>query len=45
MKRKDFNELKKVKTAKQIIYMYCHNLIYLTSRQLDEVIELKNKEV
>lgn len=44
MIRKDLKKLKKEKTAKQIIYLHCHNEIYLTDKQLNEMIELKNKE-
>ncbi|MBQ7798758.1 MAG: hypothetical protein IJ371_06525 [Clostridia bacterium] len=44
MIRKDLKKLKKEKTPKQIIYLHCHNEIYLTSKQLTEIIELKNKE-
>lgn len=44
MKVKEFKKLKKELDAKQIIYLHCHNLIYLTSRQLGEVIELKNRK-
>lgn len=44
MIRKDLKKLKKEKTPKQIIYLHCHNEIYLTDKQLNEMIELKNKE-
>lgn len=43
MRIKDFKKLKKEKTPKQIIALHIHNLIYLTDKQLDEVLELKNK--
>lgn len=42
MERKKLKELLKVKSAKEIIYLYCHNKIYLTGKQLDEMVELKN---
>lgn len=44
MKIKEFKKLKKEMEPKKIIYRYCHNLIYLTSKQLDEIIELKNRK-
>ena len=43
MKTKEFNKLLKTEKAKKIIYMHCFEKIYLTKKQLDIVIELKNK--
>lgn len=45
MRVREFEKLKKQLDAKQIIYLHCHNLIYLTSKQLGEVIDLKNRKV
>ena len=45
MTNKNFKKIKKEFTPKQIIYRHCHNLIFLTSKQLDEIIKLKNGEV
>ena len=39
MRRKDFSELKKKKTPKQIIHLHANNMITLTNKQLDELIE------
>lgn len=44
MTNKNFKKIKKEFTPKQIIYRHCHSLIFLTSKQLDEVIELKNRK-
>ncbi len=44
MKKKEFNKLLKEKTPKEIINMYTTLKIYLTDRQLDYVINLKNKK-
>lgn len=40
---KDLKKLKKEKTAKEIIYMHCNNKIFLTDKQLDTLIEEKNR--
>ena len=40
---KDLKKLKKEKTAKEIIYMHCSNKIFLTDKQLDKLIEEKNR--
>ena len=45
MTNKNFKKIKKEFTPKQIIYRHCHNLIFLTSKQLDEIIKLENGEV
>lgn len=42
MERKKLEELLKSKSPKEIIYLHCHNKIYLTGKQLNELIELKN---
>lgn len=44
MKKKEFNKLLKEKTPKEIIYMYTMWKINLTDKQLDYVIDLKNKK-
>ena len=44
MRTKDLAKLKKTKTPQQIIYLHCHNEIYLTDKQIDEMIELKKQE-
>lgn len=43
MKIKEFNKLLKVERPKKIIYMHCFEQIFLTKKQLDIVIDLKNK--
>lgn len=43
MKTKDLANLKKEKTAQQIIYLHCHNKIFLTNKQIDSLIKEKNK--
>lgn len=43
MERKKLKELLKQKTPKEIIKLYCLGDVYLTEKQLGEVIELKNK--
>ena len=40
---KQFKKLLKQCGAKKVIYMHCMRKINLTSKQLDEAIELKNK--
>ena len=42
MERKKIEKLLENKSAKEIIYLYCNNKIYLTGKQLEELIELKN---
>lgn len=44
MKTQEFNELLKAEEPKRIIYLYCTNQIYLYSKQLDRVINLKNEK-
>jgi hypothetical protein len=44
MEDKDFKELLKTKQYKKIIYMHCNRRIKLTSKQLEIVIKLKQKE-
>ena len=43
MKIKEFKKLKKQLDPKKIIYKHCNLEIYLTDRQLQEIIDLKNK--
>lgn len=43
MERKKLKELLKTKSPKQIINLYCIGKIYLTDKQLTEIIDLKNK--
>lgn len=43
MRVKDFKKLLKNDTPKHIIYLHTLSKINLTSKQLDEVIALKNK--
>lgn len=43
MKDKDFKKLMDEHSAKKIIQMHIMSEINLTSKQLDKVIELKNK--
>ena len=43
MKTKDFKKILKEKNSQEIIYMHCFEKIYLTSKQLDLVIERKNR--
>lgn len=43
MEKKAFEKLLKKETPKRIIYLYICDKIYLTSKQLDKVIALKNK--
>lgn len=43
MERKKLKELLKKKTPKEMIKLYCLGDIYLTDKQLEEMIELKNK--
>ena len=42
MKRKDFNKLLKNDNPKHIIFLHTISKIFLTNKQLDEVIALKN---
>ena len=39
MRRTDFNKLKKKKTPHQILNMHCNYLVYLTKKQVNELIE------
>lgn len=43
MKIKEFNKLLKIEKPKKIIYMHCIEKIFLTKKQLNIVIDLKNK--
>lgn len=43
MRANEYKKLLKSKTPKKIIYMHVASKINLTSKQLDEVIALKNK--
>lgn len=45
MEKKKFEKLLKEKTPKQLIFMHHSWQITLSPRQLDKVIQLKNKEV
>ena len=45
MRIKEFEKLKKQFEPKKIIFFHCTGLIYLTNKQLDAILELKNKEV
>lgn len=42
MKNIELKRLQKEKTPKQIIYLHIHNVINLTSKQVDKMINLKN---
>lgn len=44
MEQKKFKKLLKEKSPQQIIGMYTHWLIYLTDKQLDKCIKLKNND-
>lgn len=44
MNVQEFKELLKTEEPKKIIYLYCTNQIYLYSKQLDRVINLKNEK-
>ena len=44
MNTTEFNKLLKKEDPKRIIYLYCTNQIYLYSKQLDKVIDLKNEK-
>lgn len=39
----ELKKLLKIKTPKKIIYMHCHRIINLSSKQLDNLIKLKNR--
>ncbi len=43
MKAKNYKKLLKEKNPKEIIRLYCNNKIFLNSKQLDEIIKLKNE--
>lgn len=43
METKKFKKLMKEKEPKKIIYMHCDQIITLTSKQLDVVIDKKQK--
>lgn len=45
MKEKEFKKLLKEYEPKKIIYLYTTSQINLTSKQLNKVIELKNKQI
>lgn len=42
MKNSDFKKISKKYTAKELIYMHIRNEINLSSKQIDELIKLKN---
>ena len=44
METKAFKKLLKEKEPKKIIYMHCNHEIYLTGKQIDKLIDLKEKE-
>lgn len=44
MVRKELKKLMNEKTPKEIISLYIHNRLYLTDKQLTELIILKNKK-
>lgn len=44
MKSDEFKKLLNTEEPRKIIYLYCTNQIYLYGKQLDKVIELKNKK-
>lgn len=44
MNTTEFKELIRTEEPKRIIYLYCTNQIYLYSKQLDKVIDLKNEK-
>lgn len=44
MRNKDFNKLLKEDSPENIIYKHISWKIYLTNKQLDKVIEIKNKK-
>lgn len=44
MQAKKFKELIAKEDFQKIVYMHCNLKINLTSRQLDKVLKLKNKE-
>lgn len=41
---KEFNELLKTTDLQRIIYMHCNLKITLTDKQLDKILNLKNKK-
>ena len=43
MKIKDFNKLIKKDNPKHIIFLYTTSQIWLTNKQLDKIIKIKNK--
>ena len=45
MRIKDLAKLKKEKTPQQIIYLHCHNKIFLTNNQIDKLIKERNKDL
>ena len=44
MRIKDLAKLKKEKTPQQIIYLHCHNKIYLTDNQVEQLIKERDKK-
>lgn len=44
MKIKDLSKLKKEKTPQEIIYLHCHNKIYLTNKQIDMLLKERDKK-
>lgn len=44
MKTIELKKLKKEKSPKQIIYLHCHNEIYLTEKQIDNLIKERDKK-
>lgn len=43
MRANDFNKMMKIESPKHILDLYCASKIYLTDKQLDTVIDKKNK--
>lgn len=44
MRNKDLKKLLKEKEPQKIIYMHCNDLIYLTNKQIDELIALRDSK-
>lgn len=45
MQIKEFEKMKKKTEPKKMIFLHCIGEIYLTNKQLSEIIDLKNKEI
>lgn len=44
MRNNTLKKLLKEKTPQQIIYLHCHNKIFLTGRQIDNLIKDRDKK-